>query len=426
MRTRRSRMKINPRFYIILCLALAVVVVTVLAFKPGGKSGSLSAGRQELTMETSAILIRSESCNSVEKYDRVSFQVREGAQVTAEMPVAVVYRWGYTDDMTQALLKVQEQIYAKQIELLGGVESAELASLNAQITGKQRDIRTALAADVNTVSLSAVSAPPSPSPGLAEGEAAAAGAAAPQAAARQPLDLLTIEQDIKALLSQRCNLLRQAVQADEALNALYSEAEAKKAQLAEYTSEVAAKGGGVVSFYFDGYEQVLNADKLDVISAELVNKVLSNAGSGASATENLLYRLVEPGRWYLAFVTPKDQALRVSAGQVYAVRVEGYPDKQFMGTALEPVVNENGVVNMLEFNEDIGELISVRSAKITLSAEMTGMKVPLKAIALEKGVPTLLVEGAKVGLNVLSADEDTAIVAAKEGGALQAGQRYGK
>ncbi len=238
--------------------------------------------------------------------------------------------------------------------------------------------------------------------------------------------MLTIENDIKSLLTQRCTVLRQYVQADEALNALYSEAEAKKAQLAEYTSEVMAKGSGVVSFYFDGYEQVLNADMLDVISAELVNKVLNNAAGGSSTgTENLLYRLVEPTRWYMAFVTPRDQALRLCAGQTYAVRAEGYPDKQFMATALEPVVNENGVVNMLQFGEDIGELISVRSVKISLSAEMSGLKVPLKAISFEKGVPVLPVEGTNVPLNVLCADGDTAIVSAKEG-SLQAGQKYGK
>ena len=97
-----------------------------------------------------------------------------------------------------------------------------------------------------------------------------------------------------------------------------------------------------------------------------------------------------------------------------------------MGVAKETVVNENGVVNMLEFNEDIGELISVRSVKVSLSADMVGLKVPLKAILFDKGVPTLTVDGKPVHLNVLSADDDTAIIAAKDGSALQAGQRYGK
>ncbi|NCB32130.1 MAG: hypothetical protein EOM66_12090, partial [Clostridia bacterium] len=364
-------------------LSLAVGLMAFLALKPGGKSGSLSAGNQTLSLPASAIIIRSESCVSVEKYDRVSYEVQEGAQVTAEMPVAVVYKWGYTDDMTQALLNVQQQIYAKQLELLGGVENAELTSLNAQVTAKQQEIRTILSGNAGSLALSVDNR---------EQDNGDAAAATEQTQAEQTADLLTIEKDMKALLSQRCTLLQQCVQADEALNSLYADAETKKTQLAEYTSEVAAKGSGVVSFYFDGYEQVLNANKLEVLNADLVNKVLGNVSAGdTTGTENLLYRLVEPSRWYMAFVTPREQALRLCSGQVYAVAVEGYPDKQFMGTALDPVVNENGVVNILEFGEDIGALISVRSVKATLTAQMSGMKVPLSAIGFENGVPMLMV-----------------------------------
>lgn len=414
MRTRR-RVKVNPRFYLILLLALGLVVLTVLFFKPGGKSGVLSAGSQELSLTASAVIIRAESCISVEKYDRVTYQVAEGAQVNAEMPVATVYKWGYTDDMTQSLLTVQQQIYAKQIELLGGVENPELSAVNAQVAQKQQDIRNRLSnKPQGIVAGGAVRV-------ATEGDAPVS---QPQAGT---VDLLTLENDLKALLAQRGSLLRQCVQADEALNALYAEEEAKRNQLAEYTSEVSSKGSGVASFYFDGYEQVLNAEKLDVVNADIITKVLGNAAGGAVAgSENLLFRLVNPNHWYLAFVTPRDQPLRVCAGQAYGVRVEGYGDRQFMGTALEPVVNENGVVNLLEFSEDMGDLISVRAVKATLSAQVTGLKAPLAAIGFENGVPVLPVNGNQVPLNVLSVDEDTAIIAAKEGGSLEAGVRYGK
>lgn len=227
-------------------------------------------------------------------------------------------------------------------------------------------------------------------------------------------------------MAQRSALLKQLVQADEALNALYGEEETKKAQLAEYASDVVAKGSGVVSFYFDGFEQVLSGDKLDVINADVINKVLDSAAGGmVASSESLLFRLVNPSHWYIAFVTPRSQALRVSAGQTYRVQVEGYADRLFIGTALEPVVNENGVVNILEFNETLDDLIGVRTVKVTLSGEMTGLEVPLEAILEENGVPVLPVDGRKIPLEVYSADEDTAIIAAKDGASLSAGMRYG-
>lgn len=43
----------------------------------------------------------------------------------------------------------------------------------------------------------------------------------------------------------------------------------------------------------------------------------------------------------------------------------------------------------------------------------------------ENGVPVLPVDGQKIPLEVYSADEDTAIIAAKDGASLSAGMRYG-
>ena len=307
---------------------------------------------------------------------------------------------------------IRDRIYTKQLELLGGVESAELSAVNSQISEKQQAIRDCLAD--NCQGIVAPDAHIATDSNVTQGADSAA-------------DLLTLEKDLTALMAQRDTLLRQGVQADAALNSLYTEEEAKKGQLSEYTSEVAAKGNGLVSFYFDGYEQVLSADKLDVVNADLINKVLSSASAGSvTGSENLLYRLVDPEHWYIAFVTARDQAFRVTAGQEYAVRVAGYSDKLFMGTALEPVINENGVVNILEFHESIGELISVRAVNVQLEGQMSGLSVPLEAIGFEGGAPVLEVEGQTVALDVLSVNEDTAIIQAKNGAALQAGQRYGK
>ena len=416
----RKRVKINPRFYLILFLVVGLGALAIFLFKPGRKSGTLHTGTQALTLEASAIVIREESCVSVERYDRATYQVQEGAQVTSEMPVATVYKWGYTDDMTQSLLSLQEEIYQKQLELLGSVESAELSNINNQLQEKQQAIRQCLQRGIQGLTGDTGQTAPAATaqPAAAQTSAQATPQPGEQPSETQQLpiqqpageDLLALENDVKDLLAQRSALLKQLVQADEALNALYGEEETKKAQLAEYASDVVAKGSGVVSFYFDGFEQVLSGDKLDVINADVINKVLDSAAGGmVASSESLLFRL----------------ALRVSAGQTYRVQVEGYADRLFIGTALEPVVNENGVVNILEFNETLGDLIGVRTVKVTLSGEMTGLEVPLEAILEENGAPVLPVDGQKIPLEVYSADEDTAIIAAKDGASLSAGMRYG-
>ena len=71
----RKRVKINPRFYLILFLVVGLGALAIFLFKPGRKSGTLHTGTQALALEASAIVIREESCVSVERYDRATSQV---------------------------------------------------------------------------------------------------------------------------------------------------------------------------------------------------------------------------------------------------------------------------------------------------------------------------------------------------------------
>lgn len=45
----RKRVKINPRFYLILFLVVGLGALAIFLFKPGRKSGTLHTGTQALT-----------------------------------------------------------------------------------------------------------------------------------------------------------------------------------------------------------------------------------------------------------------------------------------------------------------------------------------------------------------------------------------
>lgn len=366
-----------------ILLAVVAIAAAVILIPKGG-SATLRGGTMTLELTTKAVIIRDENCVSVEKFDRVDHLVNEGSQVNAETPVAMVYKWGYTDDMAQALITIQQKIYEKQLAILDGIQTAELSSINTQIDEKRQAI--------------------------ASGEGTT--------------DLLQLETELEALLNQRAAYLLGSVQPDIELNSLYAEETAKKAQIAEYTSTVAAKLTGLVSFYFDGYEQVLSADKLDVVNADLVTNIINGAAGSTSADQTLLYRLVNPVRWYVAFVTPSNDAFRLSSGASYTVAFEGVHGRVFSGTALPSVAYDGGVVNMLEFSEEIGSLMSARAVSATITAPMTGYRVDKGAVKVKDGVPVLsLSGGADVEVQAVASEEDELLIT---GAGLQDGLKYKK
>lgn len=384
------RFKVKGRFYAFLLALLLIGIVVIGIVVSGRNAGVVRAGVMTARIEATVVFIRDEQCVGADKYDRVSFYVNEGDTVNDAQEVALIYKWGYSDDMMQALLTVEGQIYAAQTALLAGVENADLASIELQIQNKRLAVR--------------------------------------QAELGEEGDLLTLQRELADLLAQRSAFLLQTVQPTSALTELYNTQAERLAQLDTYRQKVTAAGTGRVSFYFDGYEQILNTDKLDTINAALVSSVVSGSADLLSgAPSNLVYRLVNPNLWYLAFVTPRSQALRLAAGERYTVTFT-HGALQFTGTAMNAAASEGDVLNLIEVTEGMGELYRTRKLKATVTAELSGYLIPLKYVSVKDGRAYVTVDAGDsertVEINVVAVDGDTALVrAVSADGSLAAGMR---
>lgn len=385
------RFKVKGRFYAFLLVCLIVGGAVLGIVLSGRNAGIVRAGAMEAEIETNVVFIRDEQSVGVDKYDRISFTVNEGDTVSAGEDVALVYKWGYSDDMMQSLLTVEGQIYSAQTVQLAGVENAELGSIELQIQNKRLAIRAAA---------------------LGESEE----------------DLLLMQRELAELLSARAAFLSQTVQPTTALTELYATQAERVAQLDTYREKVVAPDAGRVSFYFDGYEQILNTDKLDTINAALISNVASGSADLLSGTSNnLVYRLIKTNLWYLAFVTPRSQALRLCAGEQYTISFAGN-GLQFSGTAMSPTASDGGVLNMLEITEEMGELYRTRKLKATLTAQVSGLLVPLKFITVKDGMASVTVDAGEqqtaIPVTVIATDGDDALVRAVQAdGSLAAGMR---
>ncbi len=391
----RRRVRIKPKFYLILTLFVGIIVTVLVLALQDSAGGTLKQGSMEATITGKAVLIRDEMSISVDRYDRVEFSVGEGETVYEGMPIATVYKWGYTDDMAQTLLNTETEIYNAQKSQLSGVENAEFSSIELQIEQKRAAIRAAVS-------------------GTGEG------------------DTLTLQNELKTLMEQRTTFLKNTVQPTEELTRLYNTREEKLSQLASYKTEITAAKDGRVSFYFDGFEQILNKDKLDTINAALVNTTVSGTvDSLGGSGDNLLYRLVNTRLWYAAFVTDGEEEAGLLEGQTYTVTFDGYEDQAFTATANELVHSEAGVLNMLEFTEDMGALLNSRVITLTANATLSGIVVPLDAIGNKDGASIITIENGDndydVQIDIIATNGENALIKARDGETtLSEGMRYKK
>lgn len=153
----------------------------------------------------------------------------------------------------------------------------------------------------------------------------------------------------------------------------------------------------------------------------------SLGGSG----DNLLYRLVNTRLWYAAFVTDGEEEAGLLEGQTYTVTFDGYEDQAFTATANELVHSEAGVLNMLEFTEDMGALLNSRVITLTANATLSGIVVPLEAIGYKDGASIITIESTDgdydVQIDIIATDGENALIKARDGEAtLSEGMRYKK
>ena len=397
--TKRTRLKLKPKFYIFIAMAAAAVIGLLVLFIPGRSWGVVSYGSFGTNRDVSTAIIRDEESITVEKYDKLIYLAKEGEHVDIDAPIAQVLKWGYSDDMMQSLLQIESEIYRKQSELMSGVSDADLGSINASITVVLRSIRESVMQNSGK-------------------------------------DLLDLELELKRLLSERSQRLKDKVYASEELSSLYAEEEIRQTQISQWSSSIVATKSGKVSFYFDGFEQALNAQKLDMITSDLVSRALSGTGAGSSPEDGsaLLYRLVQDGEWYCAFLTNAYDPLRVVEGEAYSVVFDGF-SATYSGIALAPVISGSKVVNILKFSMELGPFMGVRSIKANVSIEASGIKVDEDALRVQKnsegiyGSPYIEIDmgdsKAVVEVDVLGIEGGKAIIRPKEG-SLAEGQRFVK
>ncbi|MDL2217075.1 hypothetical protein LJC27_00275 [Christensenellaceae bacterium OttesenSCG-928-M15] len=392
-----AKVRFRFRFYVMIALLVVVLGVAIFLIVAGSKEGEIQSGAIRLSYDTKSVIIRDEQTFTTESYEKVLFDVIEGAQVEQGQQIAQVFRWGYQEETMQTLLDVQKEILTQQLASLDGIIRQDLEETTSAITLKEQEIRAAARGD-------------------------------------NAKDMLGLELELKELLNRRSEILKD-IQANETLTELYSREQQQVDNINTWKRNITNDAGmGVISFYFDGYEGALSATKLDLLTSDLVSGVLR--GSGATSTvqtesENPLYRLMDDQHFFIAFLTDKSTAFRVVAGEEYTVIFAGYADRPYTGTAYGSFVSGNQVVNILEFRQQMGDLTGVRVVEANILKDASGLQVPLDAIAYdEEGMPGIERKSGDtttfIEIDVLSADAEQAIIRAKNGTDLVAGQQYVK
>lgn len=377
----RTKAKYHRRRFVVALLLIAVIAgIIYTTIKLAGYTAEATLDSIMVSETYDAVVIRDETAFTTLNYSRADYLVTEGSAVQTGTPVMRVYKRGYNDGMGVNYQQISEEVYNAQLESLGDTRDETLINFNAMISEAEANVASA-------------------------------------AMLGDEAGVIAYEKELQGLMERRNSYLKSVTQPTEKLRSLYEKERLAGDNLSGWTVELSAERNGNISFYFDGYENALNKDKLSIITADVVSGAIKKrtAAQWATSEENLAYRIVNTSEWYCAFLTATDEPLRLAEGRKYRIEVEGFGE--YEATAERVVISGKSVVNVLKVEAEIGELIGVRNVKLRVDYEASGVKVETRSLLNLADGQYIDIEsdGAqqRVEINVLVSDGNYAIIEGK-------------
>ncbi len=391
-----KKLRIRPRFYIFTIVGLALIVVAAVLLLQGPSECFAQQGSMTYEKKVNAVIMRNEQVESAENYGMTEFAAEEGAAVESGQKIADVYKWGFNDSILKDLMDVQQKIKDYQENtILRDILDKDLNDINSQISETENSITAVINA-------------------------------------REAADLLGLQEKLQGLMAQRKDYLKKTVKEDEQLGALYAQEQELTSRINSWRIEQTAPDPGVVSFYLDGYEEVLRPENINKITFDDISNIIGGLGKAKAketATTKPLYRLADGSKWYCLIAATGNELQGLKEGVEVNINFEGFPEKPFKGKPSKiRDIDKNHKVYVLEIDDAIGPLMDVRRVTANLRIDFTGTKLPASAVKKQESKSGIyLLDGAQkrfIPVDVLASDgKECIVMPAYSGDTIQTNQR---
>lgn len=386
------RRRATGRFYVFLLILAAIAFLILRPYLNfGSKEAVIMTASSEYSQRMDCVVIRDETVVAIDSTSRIEYIASEDTLVNAGDVVAYVYTAGYTESLLKKLEETRSNIqdYHKTA-ILNNIKDSNLDRYDTIVSMMVSELKDLINHETRG-------------------------------------SILTAAQQLETAMVNRQEYLRQNKREDTKLAKLYDEENTRLTSIRAWRKEETAKSSGVVSFYMDGYEGILNKDQLDTLTPATVQAVL--AGNGAAKTNSKstsVYRLVDQDTWYVAILANTDNWNPV-VDQEYYLQIEGYEDLSFTA-AVKSAQKANGTLMVIfEINDPMGPLIYKRAGRATLTTTISGLSVTSKALYEQNGQTGVWLYdvpgGTFVPVEVLSDDGRTALIQPVVAGSIDIGSR---
>lgn len=387
-----AKRRATGRFYFLLILLLTVIAYFLYQQMPQKDSEAVvSVSMSQDTRTVDAVIVRDETIASYEGLEKVEYIAAEGSPVSTGDPIADIYTTSYIQKELTKLVTTRESIRSYHQTLFTETTDSTLERLDENVALKAQELKSLVT-------------------GKSEG------------------NIANLEEELSAAMQARQEYLSNNFMDDTKLMQLYQDESKRVSSMSSWKNSATAERSGIVSFYFDGYEDVLTAADFTSLSADTLRKVLQGDTSiqtQKSKRSEQVYRIVSDEIWYVALIS-RDTTWSPVTGQKLSFQFDGFEDLVYSGTVIGVQRSGSDVIIQLSCTDPIGPLVYQRAGSATVGIYTTGLSVPVDALFYQNEQAGVWVRGSYgvsyVPVDILSQDGKTAIVQPMQSDALYEGQ----
>lgn len=396
-RNRRKRSSVYPRI-LVLIIAAALLGVGIWQLRGYVSSNATTAIVRADALgkyyEGSLVIARNETLYETENKTRVDFVADEGSRVNRSSVICKVYSSGYNQTEINRLQTYREEIQNYHVsQVLNTYVDAELDAENEEISSLSQQVRT-----------------------LVQGRGVGS--------------LSNLEKQLVSALTARKNYLRQKYPDDQTLSELYKVENDQLKKIESWTTTYPATEDCLVSFYTDGYENMVNASTYANLTPAQVRSVIRGAApeqSTQSKGSDPIFRTVLDEEWYALFLCT-DRDWNPVVGEQYQMQLTGFENYVLPAEVISFSRIGSDLLLRMRIRSSVEPVLNIRTCGATVGDFVSGVHVPIRAlytydnmigvIVLENGIQTFV----PVTVISYSDDEHAFVRPTLSGSPLEAGK----
>lgn len=331
----------------------------------------------------SVVIARNEKLYATENKTRVDFIANEGTHVPRSGVICKVYSSGYNQTEINRLQSYREEIQDYHVDqVFSTYVDAALDANNDEVSALAQQVRT-----------------------LVQGRGVGS--------------LSNLEAQLQSALNVRKNYLRQKYPDDQTLSELYKVENDQLKKIESWTTTYTATEDCIVSFYTDGYENVINSNTYATLTPADVRSVIRGIVPQQQTTavqrgSDPIFRTVVEDEWYALFLCT-DRDWNPVVGEQYQMQLTGF-DNYVLPAQVESFTRiGSDLLLRMRVRSDVEPVLNIRTCGATVGDFVSGLYVPIRALySLDNMIGVVVLEGGMqtfVPVTVISyPDQDTAFV----------------